>query len=116
MIVKMSIVYVRSDYWGAKAVNDLLAQEKRCMAYAAANGLEVAKVFREVPWRKTKRGQLPEALRYARSNAERINLLIVHSHRTLSHFNMGFRPLLKQIEDTGVRVEFVSLQSKRKII
>ncbi len=112
--MKKAIVYVRTDFWGVMAVNDLLSQEKHCLAYAEANDLKIAKVFRERPWRRSKKGQISAALQYAKDSAGKIDLLIVHRPINLDRFKVFLIKKIAAFRSIGVRVAFVILQNKTK--
>ncbi len=112
--MKKAIVYVRTDYWGKWAVDDLLSQEKHCLAYAEANGLKIAKVFRERYWRRRKKGQIPAALQYAKDSAGEINLLIVYRPENLDKYKMFCNQKIAAFKSIGVKVAFVTLENKNK--
>ena len=109
-----SIVYVRTDLWGAKAVQELLTQEKHCLAYANELECKVIKVFRERPWQRSGNGQMSDLLLYLQKNAKQLDCLILQSPGVLARYKMDFLPLLKRIRDFGIRVEFVVYKNKSK--
>ena len=114
--MKKAIIYVRTDFWGGMAVKDLLAQEKHCLAYAAANGLKIAKVFREVPWKRQKKGQISAALQYAKASGGEIDLLIVDRPKNLDSTKMYCIKKIAAFRSIGMRIVFVALENKTKII
>lgn len=113
--MEKAIVYVRTDFWGAMAVQDLLAQEKRCLAYAEANGLKVAKVFRELPWKRKKGTQILEAQKYVEQNAGKIDTLIVYRPRNLARFKPDFISRIAGFRSLGLKVSIVIYQNKSKV-
>jgi hypothetical protein len=112
--MKKAIIYVRTDYWAAKAVQDLLTQERRCLAYAEANGLTVAKVFREKPWEHQKKGQISAAVQYIKDSAGEIDLLIVYRPKNLDSTKMYWIKKIAMFRSIGMKIVFVSLENKNK--
>ena len=109
-IMKKAIIYVRTDFWGALAVKDLLAQEKHCLAYAEANGLKIANVFREKPWKRQKKGQIAAALQYAKDSAGEVDMLIVYRQKNLDNTKMYFIKKVAAFRSIGMRIVFTSLE------
>jgi hypothetical protein len=112
--MKKAIIYVRTDYWAAKAVQDLLAQERHCLAYAAANNLKIAKVFREKPWKRQKKSELFKALQYAKDSKGEVNLLIVDRPKNLDSTKMYWIKKIAMFRSIGMKIVFVSLENKNK--
>jgi DNA invertase Pin-like site-specific DNA recombinase len=110
--MKIAIIYVRTDLWAARAVQDLLAQERHCLKYADELESKVVKFFREKPSHTGKRKQLLEMLLYLEKNSGHVDYLIVQSPGILAKYKMDFIPLLKNIRNLGTKVAFVIYKDK----
>lgn len=108
--MKITIVYVRTDYWGEWAVEDLLHQEKRCLAYAQANKLKVVKVLREQFYYRGK--ELPRLFSYLRKNPRKANHLLILDPKVLTKSAVHNAYLRKKIEAYGVKIESISHRLK----
>jgi hypothetical protein len=112
--MKLSIVYVHSEFWGARAIRDLLDQERACLTHAEELGCKVVKVFREQPSRRSRRKQLSEMFLYLEKNAVRIDYLIIQYPPVLSPYQMFLTPLLKRIRSFGVKIASVGYKNKSR--
>ena len=110
----MSIIYVRSDYWGRMGVNDLLSQERECLTYADELRSKVTKVLREKPSYKGSRGQMAALLMRLEKNSEQVDYLIMQSPRTLAKYKEDYFALLKKIRGYGIKVMFVIYKNNSK--
>ena len=114
MIKEKAIVYVHTDYWGALAANDLRAQEQHCLAYAEANGLKVAKVFRNESWKRRKGGLMTTLLRYVKDSAEKIDWVIIDHPCNLDSTKKLLIHKIATFRAVGLKIAFVALQTKNK--
>jgi len=110
--METAIIYVRTDFWGAKAVQDLLAQERHCLAYANEMGCKVVKIYREKFRGKNRGIEIAKLLRSLNENSETTDYLIVQSPRALSRYKITFLPLLHKLKSSGLKVAFVIYKNK----
>lgn len=111
--MKKAIVFVRSQLWGHRAVDDLLFQEKKCLAFAQTNGLKVVKVFRQPPWRKSKKGLFPAAIEFIRECGD-IDSVLIYRPRNLDHIRSLWIHKVSEFRNLGAKVVFVINQKITK--
>ena len=112
--MKKAIVYVQSEFWGARGAQEQLVQERQCLAYAEELGYEVVRIFREAPWKKVKKGiQMQRIYKYLIELPENsINCLIIQSPRVIARYKKDYLEYFSSLRALGVKILPVIYKNK----